>query len=215
MSKGPRKGFKQSPDHIRKRVNSRRERLHITQNYTMPDQLKPGDIVYGKYIPQYKNSDYTKFIWQACNECGRTRWVIVGKGNQPISCTCIRCATAPGKRRNGKSLMFKDKQGYINVWVERDDFFYPMTKNKEWNRVGGYVKEHRLVMAKKIGRCLQSWEVVHHKNHIRDDNRLENLSLELVNSHHQMTILECKIRDLEKDNRKLREEIKKLTVSAK
>lgn len=68
-----------------------------------------------------------------------------------------------GRRRRG--------DGYIGVWVSSED---PMACMR---RHGNYVLEHRLVMARHLGRPLREDETVHHINGNRSDNRLENLQL--------------------------------------
>lgn len=81
---------------------------------------------------------------------------------------------------------------YFTQRVYPDDFFYPMASHI------GYVREHRLVMAKFLGRCLHSWEVIHHSNGIKTDNRIENLQLVTLDEHKQITELENRIKYLER-----------------
>lgn len=61
----------------------------------------------------------------------------------------------------------KRHDGYIQV-------YYPKHPDAGGSR---FVLEHRLVMEQKIGRRLLKTEHVNHINHVRDDNRPENLQL--------------------------------------
>jgi hypothetical protein len=96
-------------------------------------------------------------------------------------------------------------QGYILIFLTPDSPFYPMTR-QDW-----YVSEHRLIMAKHLNRCLHKWEVVHHINGIKDDNRLENLQLLPNNTIHAVdTELKIYMHKLERQISEIILEINKL-----
>jgi ribosomal protein L37E len=142
-----------------------------------------------------------------CTSCGKT----VYHQLKDIHRVCKECQydvrnTASGENHpnwNGGRYMHGD--GYVVVMLEKDSPYYSMADTK------GYILEHRLVMAKKIGRCLIEGEVVHHINGDKSYNKEENLEL-LPNdaSHLPYIILQQHIYKLESTIRDQGKEIKLL-----
>lgn len=81
------------------------------------------------------------------------------------------------KHWNYKGYSYKHSKGYI--MIHRPE--HPRADRR------GYVLEHRLIMEKKIGRYLFPTEDVHHKNEVKDDNRIENLELLTHGKHTTLT----------------------------
>lgn len=188
-----------------------------------------GEIKYGKELG-YK-AKTSKYIWQACELCGKERWVVF-KSGKPIHTRCFICGNKGGihsditkhkqseaqKRRfalpqnhpSWKGGRIKTKAGYIEIWISPDDFFYPMAHHHD------YVMEHRLVMAKSLGRCLHIWETVHHKGkrhkgiENKSDNLIDNLQLTSDLGHKEITRMDQKIKNLERKVIELKEEVARI-----
>jgi hypothetical protein len=111
-------------------------------------------------------------LWLCHCACGNEGYVITSalKNGSSKSCGCLksdsarmRSGIAHPSYKNGRTY----KEGYIIIL----DRTHP-NANKY-----GKVSEHVMVMSKYLGRAIIPGETVHHKNGIRDDNRIENLEL--------------------------------------
>ena len=103
-----------------------------------------------------------------CEFCGTTisRAYITKRGYERGRDGGIRyCSKACANRGREKKVKI-DKHGYV--------YTYPEGCTRKNQR---QIYEHRVVMAKMIGRPLTKNETVHHKNGVRHDNRPENLEL--------------------------------------
>lgn len=117
--------------------------------------------------------------WLCKCDCGQFTvvrgWDIRNQINRQVSCGCWKrelgrkrfLGKTGSKHPNWKGGRHTTKRGYVNVYA-------PEHPN---SRSDGYVFEHTKVMSEHLDRPLLSEETVHHKNGIRDDNRIENLEL--------------------------------------
>lgn len=102
-----------------------------------------------------------------------------------LKLTCISAISAyhDGGMAHRTEYWWKNQHGYINGRV---------FSGGVWRAT----KQHRWIMEQHLGRRLKPHEVVHHKNGIRDDNRLGNLEIMTgsIHSKHHSHALQAHIK---------------------
>jgi transposase-like protein len=92
-----------------------------------------------------------------------------------------------------------DSQGYKQEWISAEDPFFCMArKGRRAGAKHSYVPQHRVVMARKLGRPLLESETVHHKDGDKTNNAPENLQLRQGKhgKHVVMCCLDCGSRNI-------------------
>lgn len=110
-----------------------------------------------------------------CIDCNERKWRHAKKKQ------CRRCYDYErryGIKRNENNLentLEKRRKGCLR----KDGYISMQNKNliDHPNAYKGRIQQHILIMCEHLGRPLIKGESVHHKNGIRNDNRIENLEL--------------------------------------
>jgi len=126
-----------------------------------------------------------KYIEIPCIDCGNLHWVALKRGT-PRSQRCYSCSnkrnmlskdTSMDNNSNWRGGKHKHTDGYVMQTIPKTHLCCSMRDTL------GRVREHRLIMADELGRPLETCEVVHHKNGVKDDNRIGNLEIVTASEH--------------------------------
>ena len=110
-----------------------------------------------------------------CKHCGTifTRSRRKNSNKEPFQYCGMDCLNKVlGKRRIIQKTRHKTA-GYVSIWQPEHHKAY-----------AGRVREHIVVMEKKLGREITDEEIVHHVNYLEDDNREDNLELASSDKEH-------------------------------
>ncbi len=108
-----------------------------------------------------KKCDRDAQLVNNCSDCGKK-----------IARKSVRCNTCRGIATRGELSPYW-QGGYTN----EDGYRIVQAQGHPNARKSGSILEHILVMSSHLNRALLPHENVHHKNGIRDDNRIDNLEL--------------------------------------
>ena len=157
----------------RNKLPKLRERECVICHKTFYRHIAPCEIKLGRGVVCSKeckgklNSlQHRNGFYKICKKCGEKFWVSHSKEKYHKPKYCSRKCYIPTER--GKAISI---DGYYVISLK---------------------KVHRTIMEEHIGRKLLSKEIVHHINHDKVDNRLENLQIVTRSEHNKIHKFLCK-----------------------
>jgi transposase len=170
---------------------------------------KLSDEIKNKIVDLYVNKKFTakEISKNLCCSCSRVSYFLRIsniKRRNPTDYALLKVA-------NIKKIRI-DKDGYRIITIPTTHKFACMGVRNGCSKATVLIREHRLVMAEHLGRSLEKWEIVHHKNYNKSDNRSDNL--ELINrtvDHTAETISHNEMIKMKNQIKKLKKRINKLT----
>ena len=128
-----------------------------------------------------------------CPDCGLLHFVShknyysQQSGKHKLSFRCRHCGILQAARTRRNPKLTKTNHGYIKLYRPEN----PMADKR------GEVYEHRLIMSEILGRPLEKWEHIHHKDNNRTNNSPDNLELVTSQQNQSMKDMIARIIKLE------------------
>lgn len=146
-----------------------------------------------KWTWHNRNRTLTPNVVGKCAACGSpvSRWESPKRTRSKVddAIYCGRVCAGSGRRGANHPNWTGGKR------IDRDGYVLVYNPDHPYANSGGCVREHRLVMERKIKRILRPEEVIHHRNGNVQDNRIRNLKLYPNNAAHKAEDINERIRD--------------------
>lgn len=155
-----------------------------------------GEIKEASEIGYRSKKAWQKYIYHACIDCGKERWVQL-HGGKPRSLRCRSCS------KHGELHPLYGLKGELAAHWKGGQFFrngylWLLSPTMEHPRADkdGYIKRAIVVLEEKLGRPIKDGYDSHHKNGIKDDDRPENLEEREHGDHAALHLRERRERNL-------------------